>query len=172
AISNRLVNGMGGELLVDSTLGKVCCFTADFPEIRSRERIAELNTTSSEAGQHSWKVLIVDDIALNLRVLSAMLKKCGIDSITALSGGEAMDILEQEYPNITLVLTDLWMPGMSGFELAKKIRQDKKFDQMPIVAVSADVELKKSVGADIFSGIIYKPVALESLKKLFASLSL
>ncbi|MDD4817995.1 MAG: transporter substrate-binding domain-containing protein [Victivallaceae bacterium] len=170
AISKRLVNGMGGELRVESRLGKGSTFIIEFPQIAATAptggRPAACTTPSIKAG----RILIVDDVPLNLKVLAAILKKCGVATIQAGSGREALDILARERQNIDMVMTDLWMPDMNGIALAEKIKADPQCRELPVIAVSADIELRKSAGTEIFAGIVYKPISVDGLMKFFSRL--
>ena len=69
--------------------------------------------------ENDIEVLVVDDDLINLQVISNILRVANINSITAKSGSEALKILEDKRPDI--ILLDIMMPRMSGFEAAKKI---------------------------------------------------
>ena len=110
-----------------------------------------------------FSVLIVDDVPVNLKVLSLRVKKMGITNIAlANSGEEALKILETNRPSV--VLTDMWMPGMSGADLAAAIRQSKTCFDLPIIAVTADNDAKASFDMSNFSGVITKPVSVDKLR--------
>ena len=110
-------------------------------------------------------MLLVDDVPLNLKVLQAMLRRLGVESACASSGREALEILRED-TDFDLILTDLWMPEMDGAELAREIRSRPAAGRLPVVVVTADTQAGgKSV--DCFSGILYKPITLESLERLF-----
>ena len=104
---------------------------------------------------------------MNLKVLSAMLRKLDIESVCALSGKEALAILRKN-SDFKLVLTDLWMPEIDGAKLAKEIHQSPELAKLPVVAVTADAQV---VGASAveFQGVLYKPVTINSLRDFFAT---
>jgi response regulator RpfG family c-di-GMP phosphodiesterase len=81
------------------------------------------------------KVLIVDDQPANLVSLEAVLEEKGRTLIKATSGHEALKILLRE--DISLVLLDVQMPGMDGFEVAELMRQRKETQSIPIIFVTA-----------------------------------
>jgi two-component system cell cycle response regulator len=104
------------------------------------------------------KVLIVDDNLQNLELLQAYLESLGCELLTARDGVEAAESIERTPPDI--ILLDVMMPNMSGFELCSKIKSDPKKRDIPIVMVTAlneigDVERAVECGTDDF---LTKPV--------------
>ncbi len=98
-----------------------------------------------------------------------MLEKLGLKNIRTLSSGrEALLSLEKEPAD--LILTDLWMPEMSGSELALKLREDVRFSAIPIISVTADVELQERHDSALFTGILLKPVTMEKVRSLLLTL--
>jgi len=82
------------------------------------------------------KVLVVDDDMRNLFALSKALASRGITTMKAESGRKALDALEAE-PDVDLLLMDIMMPVMDGYETMKRIRAQKRFDRLPIIALTA-----------------------------------
>ena len=80
-------------------------------------------------------ILVVDDISQNNDLLEAYLVPQGYEIIKAVSGEEALEKLASN--QIDLILLDVMMPGMDGFEVTRRIRQDKKTKLMPIILVTA-----------------------------------
>ncbi|WP_176015067.1 PAS domain-containing protein [Victivallis sp. Marseille-Q1083] len=113
------------------------------------------------------RVLLVDDVPMNLKVLSAMLRKLDIESVCALSGKEALAILRKN-SDFKLVLTDLWMPEIDGAKLAKEIHQSPELAKLPVIAVTADAQVIGASAAE-FQGVLYKPVTINSLRDFFAT---
>ena len=171
-ISRRLIEKMGGTLWLKSEPGRGSVFGATLRHIRiSKERKpAEPSEDKAPAcGRASaLSILIVDDVAMNLKVMKALCRKAGIEKIeTALSGKEALALLEAH--SFDLVLTDMWMPEMNGAALAGKIRADRRFQEMPILAVTADVEARDNFPLEFFNGVLLKPVTLEKIRKMLGS---
>ena len=108
-------------------------------------------------------------LAMNLKVLAAMLGKLEIGSVCAVSGREALDILRKDR-EFQLVLTDLWMPEMDGAELAEKIHAEPATAQLPVVAVSADTRVVNE-GSGVFQGPLLKPITLASLEKILPAVA-
>lgn len=98
------------------------------------------------------KILAVDDSAVNLRLLEAMLTPRGYDVITATSGPEALEKVRTARPD--LVLSDIVMPGMNGYELCKKLREDEATRFLPVVMITASGDQERiqalEAGADDF----------------------
>ena len=104
------------------------------------------------------KVLVVDDNEQNLELLVAYLEDIDCRIVTAAAGEEALDIIKQG--GIDLVLLDVMMPKMSGFEVCRKLKNDPATSHIPIIMVTAlnelgDIERAIDSGTDDF---LSKPV--------------
>jgi len=97
-------------------------------------------------------ILVVDDLPQNVRLLEAVLWPKGFRVAKASSGEEALDVLSQEHPD--LVLLDILMPGMDGYEVCRRIRQDPGTAFLPVIMMTASGEEQKlraiESGADDF----------------------
>jgi adenylate cyclase len=97
-------------------------------------------------------ILVVDDLAQNVRLLEAVLSPKGFRVVTASTGEEALDVLGKEHPD--LVLLDILMPGMDGYEVCRRIRQDHQTAFLPVIMITASGEEQKiraiEAGADDF----------------------
>ena len=85
--------------------------------------------------ERTWKILAVDDTPQNIKVLDAILSPRGYTVMTASSGAEALEKVRAEAPD--LLLLDIVMPGMSGYEVAQRLRSDATTRMLPIVMVTA-----------------------------------
>jgi CheY-like chemotaxis protein len=101
-----------------------------------RMRTTIENYCQSEDVLKGKTVLIVDDDMRNLFALTTALERFNLNIITAESGQEAIDTLERQ-PNIDIVLMDIMMPEMDGYETMKRIRKEEKNKDMTIIAVTA-----------------------------------
>ena len=116
------------------------------------------------------KIIVVDDSAMALRVTVKLLQEAGHE-VEGLNGAEhAMTRIREMEPD--LVVSDVMMPGINGFELCSLIRQDEKFGNMPIVMASAkayeaDQNKAKRLGAN---GYIVKPFTMEKFDSIMMSL--
>ncbi len=123
-----------------------------------RERVTEQAVQPSNESNPS-KVLIVDDNIQNLELLEAYLEGVPeISTLRATGGAEALDAVREHRPE--LILLDIMMPKMSGYEVCKKLRADPATADIGIIMVTAlnefaDVERGTEVGTDDF---VSKPV--------------
>jgi two-component system, sensor histidine kinase and response regulator len=143
AISKRLVELLGGQLSVESRLEQGSAFFFELPLELAREpaptRAAVLRTcatTPTPASDHSAVgVLIVDDHDLNRRVLVELLRPFGFSVQEAVDGVQALEQFERHHPR--LILMDLRMPGLDGYQAMQRIRQCAEGAHVRIVAVTA-----------------------------------
>jgi CheY-like chemotaxis protein len=110
-----------------------------------------------------FNVLAVDDIPLNLLLVQKMLSKFNFKMRTAANGQQALDAVAEQKPD--LILLDLMMPGIDGFEVIRRLRADPATADIQIVILSAldsneDVVKGFNVGANDF---IMKPIIMEKL---------
>jgi CheY-like chemotaxis protein len=115
------------------------------------------------------RVLVVDDHATNLRLIGGVLESQGYSHLTAENGEAALQILEQE--QFDLVLLDIQMPGLSGTEVAKRIRANPKSASLKLIAVTAlampgDREEILRAG---FNGYVAKPFKIPDLLEVVRS---
>jgi len=124
---------------------------------RSRSMISESRKVESAiAGR---KVLVIDDDVRNIFAMTSILEANGIKVLYADNGRAGIDMLEND-PDIDLVLMDIMMPGMDGYEAIKEIRGIPRFSSIPIVAVTAKAlpeDRDKCLGAGA-SDYLPKPV--------------
>jgi CheY-like chemotaxis protein len=112
-------------------------------------------------------VLVVDDDVRNLFALTTVFERFNINVITAESGKEAIQTLN-ENPKIEMVLMDIMMPEMDGYETTQKIRREHKNSTLPIIAVTAKAmkgDRQKCIEAGA-SDYITKPVKIDQLLSL------
>jgi CheY-like chemotaxis protein len=112
-------------------------------------------------------ILIVDDDNRNIFALSAVLRSKGFTIVSAPSAMEALELLKTN-GNIHVVLMDIMMPGMDGYEAISQIRSDPSIANTPVIAVTAqamvgDREKSLEAGADAY---ISKPVDVDVLLDL------
>ena len=118
-------------------------------------------------------VLVVDDNEQNLELLLAYLEDIDCQTISAVDGSEAIEIVRDKLPD--LILLDVMMPKMSGFEVCKRLKNDPKTAEIPIIMVTAlselgDIERAIDSGTDDF---LSKPVnKLELLTRVKTMLKL
>jgi CheY-like chemotaxis protein len=131
-----------------------------------KRRLIE-NLRSNKEVLTNKKVLVVDDDVRNLFALTTAFEKYHINTITAESGKEAMNILNED-PEIDIVLMDIMMPEMDGYETTQKIRREHKNNALPIIAVTAKAmkgDREKCIEAGA-SDYITKPLKIDQLLSL------
>ena len=117
------------------------------------------------ATEQRKKVLIVDDERLTRAVLQHNVVLAGYDVIVASNGQEAMQKINEVTPD--LIVVDLVMPDMNGFEMCRRIRKNEQTVKTPVIVVSAlqgksDIEEAKASGADVY---LTKPIKPEEFIK-------
>ena len=81
------------------------------------------------------KILVVDDTPSNVKLLADVLGAKGYTVITAAAGADALEAVERERPD--LVLLDVMMPGMSGYDVCRKLRANPATTMLPVVMITA-----------------------------------
>jgi len=176
AITRRLVRLMGGEIHAESECGSGSVFRFEIALPVSEETGQQTGETRdvtgyrSETGGERLKVLIADDTEENRMVLLSLLEPLGFDITLAEDGREGVEQAEAVRPD--LILMDLVMPVMTGFEAVREIRRMSGFRETPIIAVSASVietdrEKSHIAGCDAF---LSKPVRTDRLFRLMEKL--
>ncbi|MFT3705354.1 MAG: response regulator [Agriterribacter sp.] len=113
------------------------------------------------------KILLVDDDIRNIYSLSNVLEDEGMECLTAENGKIALDVLKDN-PDISIVLMDVMMPEMDGYEATREIRKQDKFARLPVIAITAKAmkgDREKCLDAGM-SDYISKPVNVEQLLSL------
>jgi PAS domain S-box-containing protein len=167
AISQKLVSMMNGTITVTSETAKGSIFTialSDVPfqtSINTKDHGHAIHPESIEFDKAL--ILVVDDVEVNRLVIRDILKGTGIDVLEAASGASALKIMKTIRPH--LVISDLRMPGMNGFELLGAIKSDSNLKSLPVIAYSASVmkEQKDRIGKSEFAGLLIKPVSIVDL---------
>jgi CheY-like chemotaxis protein/signal transduction histidine kinase len=149
------------ERLLDETALFLHRVVADLPP---EKQIMLRRLHSSDEHLVGKEVLLVDDDSRNIFALSSVLERRGMQVVAATTGREAISLLEAN-PNIAIVLTDIMMPEMDGYETIEAIRSNAAWQRLPIVALTAkamkgDREKCLEAGA---SDYLAKPVNTEQL---------
>jgi CheY-like chemotaxis protein len=149
------------ERLLDETALFLHRVVTELPAEKQR-MLERLN--SSDADLLGRTVLLVDDDSRNIFALSSVLERRGMHVLTATNGREAIELVES-VPNVAIVLMDIMMPGMDGYQTIEAIRQLPAFRRLPIIALTAkamkgDREKCLDAGA---SDYLAKPVNTEQL---------
>jgi len=152
------------DLLLEET---VMLLHIDHKELLSEKRKLIENLRSKKDVLTNKNVLVVDDDVRNLFALTTAFEKYSMNTITAESGKEAMNILSED-SGIDIVLMDIMMPEMDGYETIQKIRREHKNSTLPIIAVTAKAmkgDREKCIEAGA-SDYITKPLKIDQLLSL------
>jgi two-component system, OmpR family, aerobic respiration control sensor histidine kinase ArcB len=152
AICKEMVDRMNGHIEVQSEVGKGTRFLINIPlQISEKPRVRE------ELMVTGLNILLVEDIELNVMVAKALLEKLGQNVDVAMTGGDAIEKIRTT--TYDLILLDIQLPDMTGFDVADTVIQEDLVMQTPIVALTANVIKKREEylqnGMD---DIIAKPV--------------
>jgi two-component system, NarL family, sensor histidine kinase EvgS len=167
-ICTKLVHMMNGEINVESKKGLGSKFTVklcDIPVSSISENIEVQEFDSSNFIFEDSQILVVDDIEENRKLVVAALKDFNIRLIMAENGQDSLDKLKNV--NVDLILMDLRMPIMDGYEAVSIIKDSDKLKHIPVIALTASVMGKdlEKVSQYGFDGYLRKPVILDDLIK-------
>ncbi|MFB2970731.1 ATP-binding protein [Aerosakkonema sp. BLCC-F183] len=180
SITKQLVELHGGTIWLESEIGKGSSFTftlptsSQTPEITAqltqeitkvREEVAAPRLVPVEVlpSQADFTILVVDDEPINLQVVTNHLSMYNYNIIQAISGADALEIVETQRPD--LIVLDIMMPKVSGYEVCQKIREHHSVNELPILMLTAKNQIADlvqgfSVGANDY---LTKPISKNEL---------
>jgi signal transduction histidine kinase/ActR/RegA family two-component response regulator len=168
SISNSLAALMGGKITFESRQSEGSTFNLTVPLSVPAKKTAE---TQKEPEKHNaealrgLRVLVAEDNNINQMIIEALLSSAGIDVTLADNGIKALEILQDK--TFDVVLMDIQMPEMDGLTATARIRADGRYDDLPILAMTANAgaeHLEESIKAGM-NGHLTKPVDVEQLYK-------
>jgi CheY-like chemotaxis protein len=171
-IVKRMVKSAKGTVTATSTLDKGTTFRIEISDLTVIEKLSAAPRTAEATicAAMPERVLVVDDVMMNRKILGIHLTNMKIKDIRyAENGEEAMGVMREWVPD--LVLTDMWMPKMDGTQLAEAMRKERRLAEIPIVAVTADMDVGSSYDMSLFAKVITKPVTTDKLHALFGDIA-
>ncbi len=175
SISKQIIELMNGTIDVDSKLGEGTTFTVKLPlqyVVRTQDdknvtdNGTDNNIIKNNQSLSDIKVMVVDDNQYNREIACELLRENGAHIIECASGSEAVDYIKYSYGIVDIILMDVCMPDMDGFEATRLIRQLEKdrWQDIPIVAMTAnafDEDRKKALEHGM-NGHIAKPFDIDT----------
>ena len=181
AISKSLADAMGGNISVESALGRGSVFTVVLPQKIADPKPSNFHVTSLESAYQRGrfvpdfiapkaKILIVDDNKVNLQVAQELMRLFGINASTAESGQEAIDRVSKQLISYDVIFMDHMMPYLDGVEATKQIRAMKSdyARSVPIVALTANAikGVEQQFMAVGMNDYLPKPIKVEQLSTI------
>ena len=175
AVVRSYAETMGGTVSVESRVGEGSTFTVElpikYPVQGSFMEQEEIPFDHAEGGEDKNCILLVEDNGINREIEEELLKNLGYRVESACDGVSAYELLKASEPGkYALVLMDIEMPGMNGYETARAIRrlENERISMIPIIALSSDAmeeDRQKSLQAGMNEHFV-KPVDIEALQIL------
>ncbi len=166
AISKRLVEKMNGNITVSSSDGVGSVFKVVLSDVKIVRGIANRKKVLDQKKQHITfnyaSILVVDDVVSNIETVESLMSSSELLISAAESGEAAMEIIKHTFPD--LILLDIRMPGMDGYEVASLIKAMPDKKHIPIIAFTASVfDTEKIESSNDFDGFLFKPVSRADL---------
>jgi len=164
AISQQLAEMMGGSIDVSSNENEGTRFTLNLPLMPQRKETVDKRPIRQvpAADDHQGRVLLVEDNRVNQKIAGAMLTKLGFDVVTADNGNQGLSAFKNNH--FSLIIMDIQMPEMDGFECALKIREIDP--NIPIIALTANSseDIRSKALASGMNDFVGKPFRFEHLR--------
>ncbi|WP_057767035.1 hybrid sensor histidine kinase/response regulator [Cytobacillus praedii] len=187
SVTKELVNIQGGEITVDSEVGKGTTFSFTLPRVNivdgekrkvdkkdyRERRLVQLPIPYIVENKGQTKVLLVDDDHINLKVLIDTLTQEGY-FIIAVDSGRAVFEQIKKHPDVDIVILDIMMPEISGYEVCQQLRRSYPLSELPILMLTAAIRPEDMIAA-FQSGandFLHKPLDASELKTRIRNLIL
>ncbi len=170
AVSQQLIQLMGGVISVDSELGAGSTFTVKINVPLVESVVEEHIVTDVHPEMTGLSIFMVEDIELNIVVAKSLLERLGHEVTVAMRGDQALAMFKPE--DYDLVLLDIQLPDMTGFDIAQKLRQ--QYQDLPaLVALTANVVNDKTeYFAKGMDEVLNKPLSVKAITSVIENLVL
>lgn len=168
AVTKQLVELMGGKIWLESEISVGSRFVVELMSYKESGNMMELHMLDKNKDfiglkNQFFKILSIEDNPINMNMVERALMLLGIPLIKAVSAEAALEILEEQ--NVDLILLDINLGGMNGYEFYQRISEHSQWKEIPVIAISAgamenDIEHGLLVG---FKRYLTKPIDLEEL---------
>jgi signal transduction histidine kinase/CheY-like chemotaxis protein/HPt (histidine-containing phosphotransfer) domain-containing protein len=142
SIARELVHLMGGEIDIQSRVGKgtTINYWIELPatDNRADKTLPMPSPNSLPKFAQPYTILVVEDYPTNMEVIRLFLENAGLRMAEATSGARALEVIAGGQPEVSLILMDLHMPDMDGFETTRRLRSMSGGGQIPVIALTAD----------------------------------
>ncbi|MCF6239865.1 MAG: ATP-binding protein [Bacteroidales bacterium] len=170
SIAKRLVEKMNGQIKVNSKPNKGTEFIIELLDVaivkHERNMLKEHKPTGvcSNIKFHPAKIMIVDDVKFNVLMLTKLIDDPNISFLVSSNGNSALQILKYEKPDF--IFMDLQMPGIDGYELTKKIKENPNLKNIPVIAFTASaMQYQENEIYQLFDGLLRKPAGKTEIYK-------
>jgi PAS domain S-box-containing protein len=157
----------GGDVAVESTVGVGTTFTMYLPKVERDIELDDARKRAHGTGQdengRGCRVLVVEDNIEVGRFSTQLLQDLGYETTWAANAGEALRLLEEDTKRFDVVFSDVVMPGMSGVELGREVRQ--RYPGLPVVLTSGYSHVLAEEGRHGFE-LLHKPYAVEDVSRV------
>jgi signal transduction histidine kinase/ActR/RegA family two-component response regulator len=168
SIAAGVMERIGGSISVSNRLNSGTVFTLGFPLARDERRLSA--PAEARPSARALRVLLVDDEADNLEVLAEVLAADGHEVSCAASGRAALELLRSS-SSFDLLLCDVGMPGMSGWQLVREAKQLEPTLRIYMLTGWANEIAEDDPRARLVRGVLGKPIDLENLRWLLAQIA-
>ena len=163
SISKKLIEFLDGEITVTSEVNKGSCFKTYLPFNMTADTKIVIDSTAAQLNfnPHYKNILVVEDNPQNQEVIKRFLQTLEINTTLVESGDQAIEAVSKDIPD--LILMDIHLPGINGFDATEIILSSPDTQHIPIVALTADIHIEQHIKAAGFATFLAKPLSLNAL---------
>ncbi len=171
SVVKRMVGLMGGDILVETTLGEGSIFTLALPMSVAGEAMPMAPSPAGDAagGRKGSRVaLIIDDDPATIDLARRWMGRQGYNVIAAQNGLDGLDMARTQKPDI--ILLDIYMPGLSGYDVLEQIRADARLNNVPVILCSSDDNRRLGLERGA-AEVLVKPLSQDRLREVLEVLT-